>query len=152
MLKEKTITINDNGNNLTFKIRQLTATKQEELIIKALLLLANKEVGDVDVDKIRENPQGFVNLKMLFGALEKVDFLKIKEIADELLGCCYRVVGKVEERCTPETVDGYVEDFRTLLTLKKEAFTLSFDFFEEGGNSQGTASKPTISVGNASRT
>lgn len=152
MLKEKTITINDNGNNLTFKIRQLTATKQEELIIKALLLLANKEVGDVSVDKLRENPQQLVNLKMLLGALEKVDFLKIKEIADELLGCCYRVVGKMEERCTPETVDGYVEDFRTLFTLKKEAFMLSFDFFEEDGNSQDTASKPTISVGNASRT
>ena len=152
MLKEKTITINDNGNNLTFKIRQLTATKQEELIIKALLLLANKEVGDVSVDNLRENPQQLVNLKMLLGALEKVDFLKIKEIADELLGCCYRVVGKMEERCTPETVDGYVEDFRTLFTLKKEAFMLSFDFFGEDGNSRDTASKPTISVGNASRT
>ena len=152
MLKEKTITINDNGNNLTFKIRQLTATKQEELIIKALLLLANKEVGDVSVDNLRENPQRLVNLKMLLGALEKVDFLKIKEIADELLGCCYRVVGKMEERCTPETVDGYVEDFRTLFMLKKEAFMLSFDFFGEDGNSRDTASKPTISVGNASRT
>lgn len=151
MLKEKVITINDNGNNLTFKIRQLTATKQEELIVKALLLLANKEIGDVDVDKLRENPQAFVNLKMIFAALEKVDFLRIKEIADELLGCCYRVVGKMEERCTPDTVDGYVEDFRTLLTLKKEAFALSFNFFEQDGNSQDIVSKPTISVGNVSR-
>lgn len=40
MLKEKTITINDNGNALQFRIKQLTATQQEELIIKALLLLA----------------------------------------------------------------------------------------------------------------
>lgn len=152
MLKEKVITINDNGNNLTFKIRQLTATKQEELIVKSLLLLANKELGDVDVNKLRENPQELINSKMLFAAFEKVDFLKIKEIADELLGCCYRVVGKMEERCTPDTVDGYVEDFRTLLTLKKEAFALSFNFFEQDGNSQDTASKPTISIGNASRT
>lgn len=151
MLKEKVITINDNGNNLTFKIRQLTATKQEELIVKALLLLANKEIGDVDVDKLRENPQGLINLKTLFTALENVDFLKVKEIADELLGCCYRVVGKMEERCTPDTVDGYVEDFRTLLTLKKEAFALSFNFFEQDGNSQDTALKPTISVGSVSR-
>ena len=151
MLKEKVITINDNGNNLTFKIRQLTATKQEELIVKALLLLANKEVGDVDVDKLRENPNSVFNTKMLFAALEKVDFLKIKEIADELLGCCYRVVGKMEERCTPATVDGYVEDFRTLFTLKKEAFALSFNFFEQGGNSQDTSSKATISIGKVSK-
>ena len=66
---------------------------------------------------------------------EKVDFTKIKEISDVLLGCCYRVIGKMEERCTPDTVDGFIEDFRTLLTLKKEAFTLSFDFFgKERGN------------------
>ena len=152
MLKEKVITINDNGNNLTFKIKQLTATKQEELIVKALLLLANKEVGNVDIDQLRENPQGVFNTKMLFAALERVDFTKIKEISDELLGCCYRVVGKMEERCTPETVDGYVEDFKTLFTLKKEAFALSFNFFGTDGNSQDTTSKATISIGNGSRT
>ena len=152
MLKEKVITINDNGNNLTFKIRQLTATKQEELIVKALLLLANKEIGDVNVDKLKENPQGVFNTKMLFAALEKVDFIKVKEISDVLLGCCYRVVGKVEEQCTPETVDGYIEDFKTLFTLKKEAFTLSFNFFGQDGNSQDTISKPTISIGKVSKT
>lgn len=151
MLKEKIITLNDNGNNITFKIRQLPATKQEELIVKALLLLANKEIGDVDVDKLKENPQGVFNTKMLFAALEKVDFTKIKEISDVLLGCCYRVVGKMEERCTPDTVDGFIEDFRTLLTLKKEAFTLSFDFFGKEGNSQDTNSKPTISIGKVSK-
>ncbi len=151
MLKEKTITINDNGNNITFKIRQLPATKQEELIVKALLLLANKEIGDIDVDKLRENPSGVFNTKMLFAALEKVDFIKIKEISDVLLGCCYRVIGKMEERCTPDTVDGFIEDFRTLLTLKKEAFALSFDFFGKGGNSQDTNSSPTISIGKVSK-
>ena len=152
MLKEKIITLNDNGNNITFKIRQLPATQQEELIIKALLMLANKEVGDVDVNKLRENPQSVLNLKVILGALEKIDFVKVKEISDILLGCCYRMVGKMEERCTPETVDGYIEDFRTLFMLKKEAFSLSFDFFGEDGNSQTTASKPTISIGNTSRT
>ena len=45
MLKEKVITLTDNGNPIQFKIRQLTATQQEELIVKALLLLANKEVA-----------------------------------------------------------------------------------------------------------
>lgn len=152
MLKEKMITLTDNGNPIQFKIRQLTATQQEELIVKALLLLANKEVGDVDVDKIRDNPQGLINSKMLFAALEKIDFTKVKEISDTLLGCCYRIVGKMEERCTPDTVDGYIEDFRTLLMLKKEAFTLSFSFFVQDGNSQDTVSKETIKIGKTSRT
>ena len=152
MLKEKIITITDNGNPIQFKIKQLTATQQEELIVKGLLLLANKEVGDVDVNQLRDNANAVFNTKMLFTALEKVDFTKIKEISDVLLGCCYRIVGKMEERCTPDTVDGYVEDFRTLLTLKKEAFLLSFGFFVSEGNSQDTDSKETIKIGKVSRT
>ena len=147
MLKEKTITINDNGNPLQFKIKQLTATQQEELIIKALLLLANKELGDMDVNELK-NYQ--LNTKALFSALEKLDYIRVKELSDILLGCCYRVVGKMEERCTPETVDGYIEDFRTLLTLKKEAFSLSFDFFQDAGNSPEQA-KPTVKVGRSTQ-
>lgn len=146
MLKEKTITINDNGNPLQFKIKQLTATQQEELIVKALLLLANKELGDMDVNELK-NYQ--LNTKALFSALEKIDYAKVKEISNVLLGCCYRVVGKMEERCTPETVDGYIEDFRTLLTLKKEAFSLSFDFFQDAGNSQ--EAKPAVSIGRSTQ-
>ena len=151
MLKEKIITLNDNGNNLTFKIRQLTATQQEELIIKALLLLANKDIGDVDVAELKGNPSTLLSKRVLFAALEKIEFAKVKEISDVLLGCCYRIVGKMEERCTPETVDGYVEDFRTLLALKREALTLSFGFFEQDGNSKNTNSKATIEIGKASR-
>ena len=84
MLKEKLITINDNGNPIQFKVKQLTATKQEELIVKALLLLANKEIGDVDVDKLRDNPSGVLDSKVIFGALEKLDYTKVKEISDVL--------------------------------------------------------------------
>ena len=68
MLKEKIVTLNDNGNMLKFKIRQLPATEQEKLIIKVLLLLANKEMGDVDIDSLRSNPQMVLNTKMLFAA------------------------------------------------------------------------------------
>ena len=152
MLKEKLITISDNGNPIQFKIRQLTATQQEELIVKVFLLLANKEIGDIDIDKIRSNPQAVLTPKTIFAMLENIDFTKIKEISDVLLGCCYRIVGKMEERCTPDTVDGYVEDFRTLFTLKKEALSLSFDFFGKDGNSQATTSKATIEIGKVSRT
>lgn len=146
MLKEKTITINDNGNPLQFKIKQLTATRQEELIVKALLLLANKELGDIDVNDLK-NYQ--LNTKALLSALEKLDYTRVKELSDILLGCCYRVVGKMEERCTPETVDGYIEDFRTLFTLKKEAFSLSFDFFGGAGSSQ--EAKPAVSIGRSTQ-
>ena len=71
MLKEKIITLNDNGNTLKFRVRQLTATEQEKLIIKILLLVANKDIAELDVDKLRENPQMAINSKVLLSALEK---------------------------------------------------------------------------------
>lgn len=147
MLKEKIITLNDNGNMLKFKIRQLPATEQEKLIIKVLLLLANKEMGDVDVDSLRSNPQMVLNTKVLFAALDKVDYEKLEPISNALLSCCYRINGNMEEQCTPETVNGYIESFKTLFTLKKEAFAISFDFFGDDGNSRPITSKPTIEIG-----
>ena len=152
MLKEKIVTINDKGNMLKFKVKQLPATEQEKLIIKILLLVANKDIAELDVDKLRENPQMAINSKVLMSAIEKLDYEKIEPISDMLLSCCYRIVGNMEEQCTPETVNGYVESFWTLLALKKAALEISFDFFEEDGNSQTTASKAKIEIGKSSRT
>ena len=151
MLKEKIITLNDNGNTLKFKVRQLTATEQEKLIIKILLLVANKDIAELDVDKLRENPQMAINSKVLLSALEKLDYEKIEPISDTLLSCCYRINGNMEEQCTPETVNGYIESFITLLSLKKAALEVSFDFFGADGNSQTTASKAKIEIGKNSR-
>lgn len=147
MLKEKIITLNDNGNMLKFKVRQLPATEQEKLIIKVLLLVANKEIADAEIDKMRENPSSILNSKILFAALDKIDYEKLEPISNTLLGCCYRINGNMEEKCTPETVNGYVESFKTLLLLKKEALAISFDFFTEDGNSQATDLKPKIEIG-----
>ena len=152
MLKEKIITLNDNGNMLKFKVRQLPATEQEKLIIKILLLVANKDVAELDVEKLRENPQMAVNAKVIMSAIEKLDYEKIEPISNTLLSCCYRIVGNMEEQCTPETVNGYVESFWTLLSLKKAALEVSFDFFEEDGNSQVITSKATIEIGKSSQT
>ena len=152
MLKEKIITLNDNGNSLKFKVRQLPATEQEKLIIKILLLVANKEIGELDVEKLRENPQMAINSKVLLSALEKLDYEKLEPISNTLLSCCYRIVGNMEEQCTPDTVNGYIESFITLLALKKAALEVSFDFFGADGNSQATTSKATIEIGKSSQT
>ena len=137
---------------LKFKVKQLPATEQEKLIIKILLLVANKDIAELDVDKLRENPQMAINSKVLMSAIEKLDYEKLEPISDTLLSCCYRIVGNMEEQCTPETVNGYIESFWTLLALKKAALEISFDFFEEDGNSQSTTSKAKIEIGKSSRT
>ena len=69
-----------------------------------------------------------------------------------LLSCCYRIVGNMEEQCTPETVNGYIENFTTLLSLKKAAVEVNFDFFGEDGNFQDITSNPKIVIGKTSQT
>ena len=152
MLKEKIVTIDDNGNLLKFRVRQLPATKQEELIFTVLLLIANKDMGDIDSAKIRENPQALLaNPKAIFSILEKLNYQKIKPVADMLLSCCYRMAGNMEEQCTSDTVDGYISSFVTLLKLKQAALEVNFDFFGEDKNFQNTASEPKIVIGKNSK-
>ena len=66
-------------------------------------------------------------------ALGNVDYAKARPLMDEMLGCCYRVIDNMEEKVTPETADAYVEDMRTLLKLRMEAFRVNFGFFGSGG-------------------
>jgi hypothetical protein len=152
MRKEKIITLQDNGNTLRFKVRQMPATEQEKFIFKVLLLLCGKELGDVDVIALRKDPMKYIKPSMIFSAMQNLEYEKIETLINMLLSCCYRINGNMEEQCTPETVNGYVESFWTLLSLKKAALEVSFDFFEEDGNSQATTSKATIEIGKSSQT
>ena len=62
-------------------------------------------------------------------ALANVEYEKAQPLLDELLACCARTDAGVEQRCTPDTVDGYIEDVRTLFKLRVEAAKLNFGFF-----------------------
>jgi len=57
-------------------------------------------------------------------------------VLDDLLACCsYVPTSGVKTPCTPELVDGFIEDFRVLWKLRVEAFKLNFDFFLAAGQS-----------------
>lgn len=130
--KERQITIQDREQELTFKIREMPATQLEGWIIRALLLLAGSGVempcgagSQADIDKAGE----FLRTKGL-AALGGLDYAKVKPLLDDILGCCARVIERVEERCTPETVDAYIQDVKTLLTLRGEALRLNLGFLQ----------------------
>ena len=152
MRKEKVVTLNDNGNVLRFKVRQMPATEQEKFIFKVLLLLCGKELGDIDIAKLRKNPMQYIKPAMIFSALQNLEYEKVEPLINMLLSCCYRINGNMEEQCTPETINGYVESFTTLLSLKQAALEVNFDFFGEDGNSPITSSEPAIVIGKTSQT
>ena len=145
--KEITVDIQDRDNTWTFRIKEMPATKLESWMTRAALLLAGsgsaalpQETGLKEAwDALAEKG---LDLGTLLSALGQADYDKAKPLLDELLTCCSRVLGSVEERCTPETVDGYIEDVATLVKLRWEAAKLNLSFLAEGlGNLSASQAK-----------
>lgn len=124
--KEIIVDIQDRDQLLTFKIREMPATRLESWIIRALLLVAGSGAQVPDGSDIKA-AGAFLAEKGLI-ALGNIDFDKARPLLDDLLGCCSRVIERVEERCTPESVDAYILDVKTLFQLRMEAIKLNLGF------------------------
>ena len=132
MRKEIIIDIMDRDQSLTFKIREMPAARLESWIYRAFLLVvgAGAQVpGGVDI-----RAAGAFLAEKGLSALGGIDFDKAKPLLDELLACCSRVLERVEERCTPESVDAYILDVTTLFKLRMEAIKLNLGFLGPVGD------------------
>lgn len=160
MRKEKTIVIDDRGKSLTFKIREMSALQMEGWIARAGILLAGTGILDETKADVRNAGEIAAGVARAVGesgisALGRLDYDKARPLLDELLSCCSRVDAGVEQPLTPDVLEGFIEDVRTLFTLRKEALALNFGFFAQGGPSasvkdgpapQPDTLKPRISV------
>ena len=117
MLKEKIVNLTDNGNQLTFKVRQMPAMQRSRWATKVGLLLASGG-KDVDLDTS--------SFAVIFSALGNVAYERIEPLLTELLACCWRMADRAETQVTPETCEAYIEDEMTIFTLYSEAFKLNF--------------------------
>jgi hypothetical protein len=124
--KEIIIDIQDREQFLTFKVKEMPATRLEAWIIRALLLLAGSGAQTPEGSDLKA-AGAFLAEKGL-SALSGIDYDKARPLLDDLLGCCSRIVEKVEERCTPESVDNYILDVSTLFKLRMEAIKLNLGF------------------------
>ena len=144
MRNEKTIEIEDRGNKLVFKVKEMSATQLEDWTMRAVLVLAGAG-SDIPAGG------GVAGLgKYLaehgLAAIGAVDYAKAKPLLDEMLGCASRVVDRVEEKVTPETADAYIEDMSTLFKLRMEALKLNFSFFGNGGQSASPEKGSTVKL------
>lgn len=134
------ITIEDRGNQLHFVIEEMPATKLESWVIRALLLVAGAGMEVPDGADLKK--AGAFLADKGISALGTIDYEKARPLLDEMLGCCYRKIEKVKERCTPDTVDGYIEDVQTLFKLRMEAVKLNLGFLKaEVENQSGSREK-----------
>ena len=146
--KEIIVTIADRGRDLTFKIREMPATRLERWLLRSLLLLVGSAAAapnGIDVEKgiawLSENA---------LTALGNLDYEEAAPLLDELLACCSRVDAGIEQQMTPDVADGIIEDVRTLFRLREEALKVNLGFFGDGGlfgsPAHGTPPRPDSSA------
>lgn len=124
--KKITLDIQDRDQLLRFTVQEMPATRLESWLLRAASLLDNCS-GQTPTGATVNTTISLL-LKNGLPALAALDFEKARPLLDELLSCCARVVENVEERCTPESVDAYIHDAKTLFTLRMEAIKLNLGF------------------------
>lgn len=133
MRREKTITLRDREQDLTFVIQEMSATQLERWLLRALILLSGADMSGLNGQEALDFASGKIasaDFLRLFGTM---DYAKAEPLLDELLECCTRVVENVQERCTRKTVDNYIQDVATLFALKKEALAMNLAPLGSGG-------------------
>lgn len=129
MRKTIEITMEDNGETLTFVIEQMPATRLQKFILRALPLLAS--VGSAGeqagLGALQENIEGGD-----FSFLTGLDPLKTEPLVEELYSCVKRKVGNGFVQVTSINVDGMITDVRSLFKLQGEVIKLNFSFLSQG--------------------
>ena len=147
MRKEITVTLNDRGNELTFRIREMPATKVERWIIKLAGALSATGVFSADVADGVDAQKAIADF-LLKGGLSKLGAVTkdydevIQPLIDELYTCVEQKVGNAYFALTPDVIDAKIEYVRTLFNLQKEIVKLHLDFFVPGAASSSTARQP----------
>ena len=120
----------------------MSATQLEDWTMRAVLVLAGAG-SDIPAGGGVEGIGKYLAEHGL-AAIGSVDYAKAKPLLDEMLGCCFRVVDRMEEKVSPETADAYISDMSTLFKLRLEALKVNFSFFGNGNPSDSSEKPSTV--------
>lgn len=137
MRREKTVIIKDGDKELTFKIRQMSATDAHDFTVKAILLAG----GAIKSGAVFDG--GVEGLMSLMGGMS---FEAVKDLTDSLLACCTRVVDGGEMVCTRSDIDGYIDNVSTIFKLYEMAVEVNFPQFTEGEKTSEKKSDSPVTV------
>lgn len=144
--KEKFITLDDGGNQLKFRVTQMSATTTKNWLIKLVFAVA-PGMGFDDGVKVLDG----MSIEGIIAAIGKSgDESRAKELLDGLLACCRHVTksGAETQLVGDAVIDGIISDFRTLFKLYQEAGQITLDFTptapadESPSTSQGVVNMP----------
>ena len=139
MRKEEIITVNDRGNELTFRIREMPATQLEGWLFRVGTALASTGFAKTeDIADGIDTTKYIANLLVKDGLrfLGNLDYEKVvKPLVDDLYSCVEQKVGEAYLAVTADNIDSKVEDIRSLFAIQKAVITLHLGFFGLGGAS-----------------
>ena len=127
MRKTKTIVLQEDGRELQFMIKQMSASQLEAWLIRAILLLSKSGAEVPEGTDLQA--AGAYLAKRGLSALGDVNYEQVKPLLDDLLACCHHVTGaNSTTQLSPTVVDSIIGDVKTLFTLRKEALMLNLGF------------------------
>ena len=131
---EHTISVQDGDQKLTFAIRKMRPVQLEQWLARALaLMVQNPEAGEKEYLAAGKKlaAEGY------WALMRAADPEAATALTDQMLTCCSRLVENVEQHCTPESLNGFVREVSTLVTLKNEALKLNLAFLLREGETFG---------------
>ena len=140
--------IKDGDNTLRFRITQMSASKLEDWLFRAVLCLGPAlELPDgAGLDEV-----GAALSRQGYAGLAKVDYAKAKPLLDEMLATAERELGNGQYMpVSLATIDGYLESVQALFQLRVACFKANLNFFKggvpSGSQSGGTPKSPASPV------
>lgn len=143
MIKQKIVTVIDDGHTYKFQVSRMPARKFEKWLVRAGLILASSASG-ISVPSLK-GVDDIVNLAKKEGLniFKNISFERVEPLYDELLDYVARVDGNSIEPLDPDLIDAYITEVGTLLTLRMEAFAINLDFSKAAKNSTSPAMEST---------
>ena len=143
MRKENYITLQDDGNEIMFRVMQMDAMKQTRWVTKALLLLASagivKSTSALELEKLSQQFEK-EGLTLLFDILGKLDYDKVQPLFDEMLTCVAHVPDRNNRgfvvQLNADNIGTVVGDFKNVYKLAFEAVKINFFNAGSVGNSR----------------
>ena len=133
MLDQTEVTLNDDGRDLTFRIKKMPATKAFRF--SALLVKEFLKLGVINADLLKQEGDIFSALKqvMLNDGLQRLGEIEIEaleRIAAMVIETAEFKTGKAYTRLSWDTVDQYAPSLLTLLMLLQHAIMLNIGFLQ----------------------
>lgn len=148
MRLEKQITINDDGVEYKYNLKQMSALGLHRWGERVICVLGSSGILEMDDKSLPDSLKALGNnvFQNGFGFLRNVDCDKVDVLLMELISkTCRRVVGNTDIEVNERDIETTLTDIKSLFELEKECFLINFPQFATANQSNTPISQETAS-------